>query len=101
MSSPVSIEVFDWAVIWGERRKAAAASSGTAGQRPRLQRWWARPQTSTRSSGSCATGAPDGANRSDMFHTVVGHYLGCGWSVEQILAHLRQFPDGIAGRYLA
>jgi hypothetical protein len=35
-----------------------------------------------------------------MFHTVVGHYLGCGWSVEQIQKHLRQFPDGIASRYL-
>ena len=41
-----------------------------------------------------------GANRSDKFHMVVGHYLGCGWSVEQIDEHLRQFPDGIAGRYL-
>ena len=46
-------------------------------------------------------GAPAGANRSDMFHTVVGHYLGCGWSVEQIVEHLQQFPDGIGGRYLA
>ena len=36
-----------------------------------------------------------------MFHTVVGHYVGCGWSVEQILQHLQQFPDGIAGRYLS
>ena len=35
-----------------------------------------------------------------MFHMVVGHYLGCGWSVEQIGEHLQQFPDGIAGRYL-
>ena len=41
-----------------------------------------------------------GANRSDTFHIVVGHYLGCGWSVEQIYEHLQQFPDGIAGRYL-
>ncbi len=41
-----------------------------------------------------------GANRSDKFHMVVGHYLGCGWSVEQIHEHLQQFPDGIAGRYL-
>jgi hypothetical protein len=32
---------------------------------------------------------------------VVGHFLGCGWSVEQINKHLQQFPDGIAGRYLA
>ena len=45
-------------------------------------------------------GAAAGANRSDMFHMVVGHYLGCGWSVEQIDEHLQQFPDGIAGRYL-
>ena len=46
-------------------------------------------------------GAPAGANRSDMFHTVVGHYLGCGWSAEQICEHLQQFPDGIGGRYLS
>ena len=45
-------------------------------------------------------GAPTGANRSDLFHTIVGHYLGCGWSAEQVLAHLQQFPDGIGGRYL-
>ena len=41
-----------------------------------------------------------GANRSDKFHMIVGHYLGCGWSVEQIHRHLQQFPGGIAGRYL-
>ena len=41
-----------------------------------------------------------GANRSDKFHMVVGHYLGCGWSVERIYEHLQQFPDGIAGRYI-
>ena len=41
-----------------------------------------------------------GGNRSDTFHTVVGHYLGCGWSVEQIDEHLRQFPHGIAGQYI-
>ena len=46
------------------------------------------------------TGAPEGANRSDVFHTVVGHYLGCGWTAEQILAHLQQFPQGISERYL-
>jgi hypothetical protein len=40
------------------------------------------------------------ANRSDMFHTVVGHYLGCGWSLERIDEHLRQFPEGIADEYL-
>jgi hypothetical protein len=45
-------------------------------------------------------GAPPGSNRSDMFHTVIGHYLGCGWSVEQIQEHLKKFPDGVAGRYI-
>ena len=27
--------------------------------------------------------------------------VGCGWSVEQIDQHLRQFPDGIGGRYFS
>ena len=40
-------------------------------------------------------------NRSDTFHTIVGHYLGVGWGAEQIFAHLQQFPDGIGGRYLS
>lgn len=46
-------------------------------------------------------GAPNGANRSDVFHTIVGHYLGCGWDVEQIITHLEQYPDGIGSRYIA
>jgi len=32
---------------------------------------------------------------------IIGHYLGCGWSVEQIVALLEQHPDGIGGRYIA
>ena len=40
--------------------------------------------TSTILNRSCVKGLRIGANRSDMFHTVIGHYLGCGWSVEQI-----------------
>jgi hypothetical protein len=46
-------------------------------------------------------GAPAGANRSDTFHAIVGHYVGCGWSDERIVALLEQYPDGIGGRYLA
>jgi AAA domain-containing protein len=46
-------------------------------------------------------GAPDGANRSDTFHSLVGHFLGCGWTVEQIVEHFDQFPDGIGARYIA
>ena len=41
-------------------------------------------------------GAPAGANRSDVFHGIVGHYVGCGWSVEQIAEHLQQFPTELA-----
>ena len=44
---------------------------------------------------------PPGANRSDLFHAIVGHYVGCGWDAEQITAHMGQFPDGIGGRYLS
>jgi hypothetical protein len=89
---------FGWAITWGERRKAAAAEAA------QLNGY------SFNAGGSghdidyieriVREGAAAGANRSDMFHTVVGHYLGCGWSVEQIDEHLRQFPNGIAGRYL-
>jgi hypothetical protein len=92
-------KVLDWGVIWGERRKAAAAA--------------ATPAIINGSNGNGSgygvdqieqivrVGAPEGANRSNTFHTVVGHYLGCGWGIEQILAHLQQFPDGIGGRYLS
>ena len=85
-------------MIWGERRKAAAAAAAPVNGH------------SFNGNGSgysvdqieqiVRTGAPEGANRSDVFHTVVGHYLGCGWTAEQILAHLQQFPQGIGERYL-
>jgi hypothetical protein len=91
-------KVLDWGVIWGERRKAAAAAATPVNV------------NSFNGNGSgysvdqieqiVRTGAPEGANRSDVFHTVVGHYLGCGWSPEQILAQLQQFPQGISERYL-
>jgi hypothetical protein len=48
-----------------------------------------------------AEGVPAGANRSDLFHAIVGHYLGCGETEEQIVGHFRQHPDGIANRYIA
>ena len=93
--------LLDWAMVWGERRKAAAAEA-------------AAPPAGNGFNGSngsgysvdqieqiVRSGAPAGANRSNLFHTVVGHYVGCGWDAEQILQHLQQFPDGIGGRYLS
>jgi hypothetical protein len=93
-------KVFDWAVSWGERRKAAAAEA-------------AAPigGNGFNSNGSkygideieqiVREGAPAGADRSGVFHAVIGHYVGCGWDVDRIFEHLQQYPDGIGGRYLS
>jgi len=91
-------KVVDWGVVWGERRKAAAAPAGVKGN-------------GFASSNGCAysideleqivrVGAPAGANRSDLFHTIVGHYVGVGWDEEQIFQHLQEHPRGIGERYL-
>jgi hypothetical protein len=89
--------VLDWAVIWGERRKAAAAQaeSVSVGFNGSSNRYSVEQIEEI-----VRTGAPEGANRSDTFHMVIGHYLGCGWDAERILAHLEQNPDGIGERYL-
>jgi AAA domain len=89
----------DWGVIWGERREAAAAAAAPVNGH------------SFESSGSgysideieqiVREGVPDGKNRSDVFHAIVGHYVGCNWDVYRIFEHLQQFPDGIGGRYLS
>jgi hypothetical protein len=91
--------VLDWAVVWGERRKAAAAEAATPINGNGFD------------SNGCVysvdeieqivrEGAPAGRNRSDIFHAIIGHYTGCGWGAEQILEHLQQFPDGVGARYL-
>jgi AAA domain len=93
--------VLDWGVIWGERRKAAAAEAAA----PIAGNGF---NSSSNGSGYSVdqieeivrTGAPEGANRSNIFHGVVGHYVGCGWDVERILQHIQQFPGGIGSRYL-
>ena len=77
----------DWGVVWGERRQAAAAEavpvdgngfagngSGCGYRVEQIERF-------------VREGAPAGENRSDLFHTIVGHYLGCGWGEEQIFEH--------------
>ena len=96
--------VLDWAVIWGERRKAEAAAAEEAVR--------ATNGGNGFNSDGCVysidqiehfvrEGAPPEANRSELFHTIIGHYLGCGWDQEKIFEHLQQFPDGIGGRYLS
>src|SRR5262249_37294347 len=91
--------VIDWGVKWGERRKAAvmdaaALSSGNGFDSSGCKYSMDQIELIVRN------GAPAGANRSDVFHTIVGHYLGCGWSTDHIHEHLAQFPEGVGGRYL-
>jgi hypothetical protein len=92
-------KVFDWAVVWGERRKAQEQketplnangfdSSGCKYSIDQIEQ-------------IVREGPPAGANRSDVFHAIVGHYVGCGWQVDRILKHLQQYSDGIGSRYLA
>src|SRR5262249_32272727 len=91
--------LLDRAVIWAQQHQQKLS-------KPRP----ARSSITTGTIAQCSVseieqivseGAPAGANRSDTFHAIVGHYLGCGWSVEHIVALLEQHPDGIGGRYLA
>jgi len=94
-------KVFDWALVWGERRKAAAAAEQVTSN-----------NGNGFDSGGCQysidqieqivrEGPLAGANRSDVFHTIVGHYIGVGWDVDRIFEHLQEHSQGIGGRYIA
>jgi AAA domain len=90
---------FGWASTWGERRKAAAAEAAQLNGHSFNGNGPGHDVNSIERI--VREGAAAGANRSDMFHAVVGHYLGCGWSVEQIGEHLQQFPDGRLSREIS
>jgi hypothetical protein len=90
--------VFDWGLVWGQRRKAQIKMTTLA-------------NGNGFDSNGCSfsidqieqivrEGPPLGSNRSDVFHAIVGHYVGCGWQPERILEHLQQYPDGIGSRYI-
>jgi len=85
-------------VIWGERRKAAAAQAEPASVSFNGGR---NGYSVEQIEQIVREGAPAGTNRSDLFHAIVGHYIGCGWDVERIYEHLQQFPDGVGSKYLA
>jgi AAA domain len=94
-------KLFRWAIVWGERRKAAAEAAATVNGNVAFNGDGNGSRYSIDQIEQIVrAGAPAGENRSDLFHTVVGHFVGCGWDVEQILAHLQKFPDGIGARYL-
>jgi hypothetical protein len=91
-------QLIERALLWAERHKTASApSSGTTiglGMQLSIEQIEEFVRVSPEPVGGQSI-------RSEVFHIVVGHYRGCGWSPEQIYAHLEQFPDGVGGRYLA
>jgi hypothetical protein len=92
---------FGWGIIWGDRRKAQAAEAAAKMFNGHSFNGGGPGHNIEHIDRIVREGAPDGANRSDTFHMVVGHFVGCGLTVEQIYEHLQQFPDGIGSRYLA
>src|SRR5262245_1601673 len=90
--------VFDWAIVWGERRKAAEQKAPIDGNGFDSS---ACKYIIDQIEQMVREGAPAGANRSDVFHMIVGHYVGCGWDTDRILEHLQDHTQGIAGRYIA
>jgi hypothetical protein len=44
-------------------------------------------------------GAPAGSDRSDLFHSVIGHLYGQGLSEDEIIERLACHPKGIAAKY--
>ena len=92
--------LLDWCIFYGEKHKpvstAAAAPFRVNGNGHGLPYSLEEIEVIV----STAT-LPPGANRSDLFHAIVGHYVGCGWGAEQITAHIGQFHDGIGVRYLS
>ena len=94
-------KAFGWAIAWGERRKAAAAAEAAASQINGHSFNGGGPGHDVDHIERIVREGALGGNRSDTFHAVVGHYLGCGWSVDQIHEHLQQFPNGIADQYIS
>ena len=92
-------KLLDWAVAWGERRKAAAAPAEPVNGNGSFNSNGCGYSVEQIEHIVC-DGPPPGANRSDLFHAIIGHYLGCGWDAERIFAHLEQHPYGIGERYL-
>src|SRR5262249_28078227 len=93
-------KVFDWAVVWGERRKAAAAEQTTPTKGNGFDSSGCKYKIDEIEQ-MVREGAPAGTNRSDIFHTIIGHYVGVGWNIDRIFEHLTKYPDGIGSRYLA
>jgi hypothetical protein len=88
--------LLDRAVVWAQQRQTKLSKS-----KPEINAGTTGQYSIDQIEQIVREGAPDGANRSDTFHGIVGHFIGCGWTVEQIIKHLEEFPDGIGNRYIS
>jgi hypothetical protein len=88
--------LLDRAVVWAQQRQAKLSKS-----KPEIKAGTTGQYSIDQIEQIVREGAPDGANRSDTFHGIVGHFIGCGWTIEQIIKHLEEFPDGIGNRYIS
>ena len=93
-------KAIDWAVVWGERRKAAAAEAAAPVAGNGFDSDGCR-YTIEQIEAMIRNGAPPGSDRSAVFHAIIGHLSGCGWDAERIFEHVGQFPDGIGAKYIA
>jgi hypothetical protein len=88
--------LLDRALAWAEQHKGPNSSGSSASPGITLKQY-----SVDDIERAVREGAPDGANRSDLFHAIVGHYWALGWTSDQIAVHLEQHLDGVGGRYLA
>jgi hypothetical protein len=95
-------KLIGWALTWAERKKAASeAAKPTNGHAVLKDPGFGGGYDVEFINQVIREGAPDGANRSDLFHAIVGHLIGTGLDAAAIEKKLRQRPDGIAARYIA
>jgi hypothetical protein len=88
--------VLDRAVVWAQQRQHKLSKA-----KPEIATGTTARYSIDEIERIVREGAPEGANRSDTFHGIVGHYLGCGWTIKQIIEHLAEFSDGVGKRYIA
>jgi hypothetical protein len=90
-------KLIGWTLTWAERKKAASeAAKPTNGHAVLKDPGFGGGHDVGFINQVIREGAPEGANRSDLFHTVIGHLIGVGLDAAAIEKNLRQHPDGSA-----
>jgi hypothetical protein len=87
----------DWGADWLRRRKAEKCKAEHTGNGFDSS---GCKYTIGEIDAIVAAGTPAGADRSSVFHSVVGHFVGVGWSADQLEDLLAQHPNGVAARYI-